>query len=217
MIELSEFERHVLPEVIGCPSSVIEQAVVQSIIDFAEHTWIFTKSFNTTLTSSDIEDSINDYVDFDVSQYVTDKNVIAIKELRIDGLEWRLKYISLEDETSYMDYLREENQKVFSFPDTGTVRIHELESGEEVYLEVVYKPTYGITEIDNVIYYDWLDAIASGAKARLMLMPNQPWTNTKMASYYEVMFRGFMAQAKQKIQQNYTDEPNRVKWRRFGE
>jgi len=217
MIDLNVFEKDVLVEAIGCPITIVKQAIVETIIEFAEGTWIFNRAFNQILTSTDINTDINDYVDFNVTEYVIDKNPIAIPEFRINGEEWVLKYMLLENETNYIEYLRENNQKLFSFPDPSTLRIHELESLQEIFLRIVYKPVYGITEINEEIYYDWYGPIIAGAKVKLQLMPNQPWTNREMAAYYLGQFKSGMSKAKAKFQRSFTDKSGAVKWRTFGE
>ncbi|MCK5614883.1 hypothetical protein KAR91_74160 [Candidatus Pacearchaeota archaeon] len=217
MIVLSEFARMVLPEILHCPSFTVEDSVRQTIIDFSEQAWIFSKSFNVTVESADINADLNDSVDIDVGEYVTDKIPVAVDEFRINGTSWKLKHLNLENESSYIQYLREADTKIFSFPDNSTLRVHEVTAGQELYFKVVYKPTYQITEIDDVMYNDWLEAIVSGTKMRLMAIPNQPWTNSKMVGYYMGVYRRNISKARRSMAKGYTGESKRVKWRSFGE
>jgi hypothetical protein len=215
MIQLIEFEKLVLPEVISCPTPTLTQAVLDSVVDFCEETHIFSKSFNETVAA--VNTDINDYVDINVSEYVTDKIVIAVAEFLIDGVVWKLKYMELENASTNISALREDDEKLFSFPDNGTVRIHELTVGQEVFLTCVYKPTYSITEIDDIIYNDWQEAIAAGAKQRLMAIPGQPWSNLELSQYYNFKNRRGVSEAKLKKQKGYTTAPDQVNWRAFGE
>lgn len=215
MKQLSDFERHVLAEVIGCPKPTLEYAVLRSIVDFAERSWIFRKSFNVDVDEDDFG-SVHDYLDTDVSEYVTDKVPIAVSSFKINGVEYNLKYMELQDETSYIDDLRMSTEKLFYFPNDTTIRVFEMVDGMELFFTVVYKPTYDITEIDDVVYNDWLDPITAGAKARLMVMPNQPWTDTKMAAYYLSLFKRGFSEAKRRYEKNYTNQSGHVNWRSFG-
>lgn len=217
MIQLSKFENLVLTEVLHCPGPTVTHAVKQSIINFAEETWIFSKSFNITVLADDIDSTLNDAVDIDVGQYVTDKFVIAVSDFLINGAPWRLKYLAIEDETSYIRSLRDTDEKLFSFPDNSTVRVHELTAGQELFLTVVYKPTYDIVEIDDILYNDWVEPIIAGAKMRLMSIPGQPWTEGGLSVYYRSIANRGMSEAKRKVQKNYTKAPGHVNWRAFGE
>lgn len=217
MIDLQEFQKFILPEVLLCPWPVMSYSLINAIVDFAEDTWIFTKSFNITVDEDDFGD-INDNLDIVVTEYVTDKQPIAIETFLIDGVIWRLKHVELYDEidADNLDGVRETDQKMFSFPNNSTLRIHELVDAQELFLKVVYKPLYNITEIDDVIYNNHLNAVVAGAKAKLLMIPNQPWTNGSMASYYVSMYKKGVSEARAKIQRGFTNEPGRVKWREFG-
>lgn len=217
MIDLREFEKFVLPEVLLCPWPVMSYNLITTIIDFAEDTWVFSKSFNYTVDEDDFGD-INDNLDIVVSEYVTDKQPIAVEEFFINGVTWRLKYIELYDDIDddNLDSVRESDEKMFSFPSNSTLRIHELVDAQELFLKVIYKPTYDITEIDDIIYNDHLNAIIAGVKGKLLMIPNQPWTNTSMAGYYVSIYKKYASEAKAKIQRGFTKEPGRVKFREFG-
>ena len=216
MIDLTNFSQLVIPDVLHCPSIMVTQAVKQSIIDFSEKTWIFSKSFNKVLSSTDIVTTINDYVDIDVGEYVTEKAVVAIDQFKIDGFDWDLKYVELENESNFVADLRLDTEKMFSFPDNTTVRIHEMESGYELFLKVIYKPIYNITTIDDILYNDYVEPIVAGAKYRLMTIPGQAWSNPGLAQYNESLWKRGMSEARRKISQ-YTSQRKRVNWRRFGD
>ena len=218
MIDLREFEKFVLPEVLLCPWPVMSYNLITTIVDFAEDTWVFSKSFNYTVATANIVTTINDYCDIVASEYVTDKQPIAVETFLIDGLIWRLKHVELYDDIDddNLDSVRESDQKMFSFPSNSTLRIHELVDAQELFLKVIYKPLYDITEIDDIIYNDHLNAIVAGAKGKLLMIPNQPWTNPSMASYYVGIYKKYASEAKAKIQRGFTREPGSVKWREFG-
>jgi hypothetical protein len=217
MIELSEFSKLALPEVLHCPSVTLDFAVRQVIIDFAMETWIFKKSFSVTVTTSDIDSTLNDSADINVGEYVTDKLVVAIDDFKINGVTWNLKYLELENSTNYMSYLRDTGTKVFSFPDNGTVRVHEMTNGDELFFTVIYKPTFDILEVDDELYNDWAEVIVAGVKGKLMTIPDKPWSDPKMAGYYKTQYRRGVSKARRVLLSDYTGVSSHVNWRSFGE
>jgi hypothetical protein len=218
MIQLTTFEKFIRPEVLLCPWPTLSYALTQTIIDFAEETWVFSKSFNVTAATADIVTAINDYIDIDAGSYVTDKTIIAVDDFLIDGVTWRLKYVDLSDDIDddNLSSVRDTDQKMFSIRDTGALRIHELSDGQKIFLKVIFKPDTDITEIDDTIFNDYLNPIVDGTKARLLMIPNQPWTNTAMAGYYLKGYDRGASIARRKIQKGFTKEPGFVKWREFG-
>ena len=138
-------------------------------------------------------------------------------EFLINGEPWKLKYMRLADETNYIRSLRLTDEKLFSFPDNSTIRIHELSNGDELFLKVVYKPTYDITEIDDIMYNDYVESVVAGAKRRLIAIPGQPWSDDERAMYYKAVAKRGMSHAKRIVQKGYTQEPKHVNPRAFGE
>ena len=51
---------------------------------------------------------------------------------------------------------------------------------------VALRPTRDSVSVDDFLYYRWAEAIADGAKARLLAVPQQPFTDQKMAEYYRL-------------------------------
>lgn len=58
--------------------------------------------------------------------------------------------------------------------------------------------------------------IAKGAQARLMLMPDRPWTDTNTGAFLRTEFKDVVAAAKIEVDRGGADAPSRVKYRRFG-
>ncbi len=56
----------------------------------------------------------------------------------------------------------------------------------DVYVSL--KPLRSATELPDILYNDWYQTIAAGAKAKLMVMPEKPWTNPKFAGLHSGVF-----------------------------
>lgn len=58
------------------------------------------------------------------------------------------------------------------------------------------KPTRASTTFPTFIYERYIETIAHGAKARLMMSPKKPYTDKEMGKYHESMFNGEVAEAR---------------------
>lgn len=53
---------------------------------------------------------------------------------------------------------------------------------------VSMKPLRSATALPDILYNNWYQSIAAGAKAKLMFMPEKPWTNPQLASVHASIF-----------------------------
>ena len=51
-------------------------------------------------------------------------------------------------------------------------------------MRVALKPTRAAESVEDEIYEDYVETIAAGAISRLMLSPEKPYTNEKLAIFY---------------------------------
>lgn len=58
-----------------------------------------------------------------------------------------------------------------------------------------FKPLRSATSLDDSLLEDWVDAVVSGACARLMIIPDQAFTEPKLAEYHMMRFKQEVAKA----------------------
>jgi hypothetical protein len=63
-------------------------------------------------------------------------------------------------------------------------------------LEVVLMPYMYSQTLSPVFLEKWSEAIAAGAKANLMAMPDKAWSNPQMSAYYQSQFDRFVGEAR---------------------
>jgi len=80
---------------------------------------------------------------------------------------------------------------------------------------LAYAPMRKSTGIIDYIYEDYAEEIARGAAARLMMIPNQQWTDPKMALGYRKQFMSDMSNARAHVNQGQMRAPISVHLRRF--
>lgn len=59
-------------------------------------------------------------------------------------------------------------------------------------VEVAYAPAHDAAKLPGALYTRHREDIVRGAAARLMLIPNRPWTDVKMAGLYRQLFWSHM-------------------------
>ncbi len=105
---------------------------------------------------------------------------------------------------------------------TGLVEINKIVVGEDTTYEIendgttidfdgkaatdydmaVYvslKPLRNATALPDILYNDWYQSIAAGAKVKLMVMPEKPWTNPKAAGLHSQVFETDVNSAMKKV------------------
>ena len=68
-------------------------------------------------------------------------------------------------------------------------------AGGNLRVLVALKPTRASTTFPAVIYQRYIEAIANGAKARIMRIPKKPYTDFKLAAWYKGEFDGAIGDA----------------------
>lgn len=80
---------------------------------------------------------------------------------------------------------------------------------------VALLPSRLSTRVDGVLLERYLDDIAAGALGRLMLTPDQPYTNVKGAADYAAKFKAGSASARSLVNGGMNHAPLRVRYQRI--
>lgn len=89
----------------------------------------------------------------------------------------------------------------FAITKQNMVHVSELPNEDVCFgltLVCYVKPTQAACEMPYELFEDWSDVIASGAKAKLLMMPKQPWTNFGLSTTFMKMFQIGKTRAKNK-------------------
>lgn len=191
----------VLPSCPGCGIPMAVEAVRQTVIDFcqrakawqAEHTITFvadTPDYALTLPANTV------LVDVVKCLYNADGLPIVPKsEAQLDAqyAGWRQWKAS--------------RPSFYYLPDLSTIRLVAMPSQAEanaVTAKLAVKPIQAATEFDTELYDQYADALAAGAMARLMLMPQQQWTNPKLAAIHGGMYEAQVGKTQKRVFKNNT-------------
>jgi len=215
---LTEFEKLVAIDVLGCPSELLTYQTRQAVIEFCSKSHALNIDLNFTISSGDIQSSINDYVDFDFSSYLSSERPVTVLRLNIDGSDWNVFRKNIAVDVTYLDDIKAEKTKYFDFIDDTTLRVFDIDSNNtEFYFQIALKPTQAATSVNDDLHEDWVEPIVAGAKYRLLSMPNKPWMDLKAANHNFTLFRRGISEAKVKVNKGFSNRPSMVKPQIFGQ
>lgn len=215
-VALTEISRRVAPDVMGCPSVLVDEAVLRTYIKFCEETHILEKAFEHDVLSTDVVAADNDSVNVNIATYLTDGRPILLTEFRIDGVPWDAQEIKLLNDQDDLDEIAISGTKFFTWPDTTHIKFYGIEDEDQrFFIKQIFVPLDSATTINEDLYYRYRDTIAAGARARLMFMPKKDWTDPSTAAKYLSEYNDGVAGAKIKQSHGMTRRSQSVKSLRF--
>ena len=175
-MKLSAFYPLVLPLVPGCPEVTVDHAVVRAAAEFCRETgvWRLTDRLFTTKA---------DESDYEIFPAESNTRIEWLEEVEVAGT--RIKESAIREPAA--DATGEPVQYFLAGP--RTVRL--LPTPDAAYAvtgAIVMAPTLSATAIDDTLFEDWAETIASGALMRLTTMPGA-WGSPDLARYHNKLFR----------------------------
>lgn len=198
-----QFAREVLPAVPGCSPLIAENAIRSAVIDLCQKARVWRETLAAINVVQDqaayvLTPSAGSRIISSVNVTYNEESIEADTEEDMDYVygDWRLlptgtptKYLFMSPETLTL------NKKPAAAITGGLI------------VRVTVKPTVDATDCDDLIRDDWLDVVADGAKAKLMAIPGQPWSNLAEARYLKKEFRKGVARARIRMIHGRTDKP----------
>lgn len=94
-------------------------------------------------------------------------------------------------------------------------RVPGADEANAVTLRVALKPTRAATSVDDVLFEDYVEVIASGAKASLQIVPGKTYSNPQMAAINQGAFTAGINAAMVKANKGHTRANLSVRMRRL--
>ena len=85
-----------------------------------------------------------------------------------------------------------------------------IASTNGVSVRVVIRPKDSASDIQTDIFAEYKQAIAIGTAASLMNMPNKPWSNAEMGTFYKMQYKARKDEAYLNVKQGYTKAKKQV-------
>ncbi|HEX7116269.1 MAG TPA: hypothetical protein VF193_14170 [Steroidobacter sp.] len=193
------FLPQVLPEVKGCPDVLAVNAIRNAAIEFCEKSSIWRYEFTSKFSL--VADKAT-YDLLDLADMPAGAEVIAVPWLGFKApntskfypvrgprsIEWLDRNVPTwrEDRASGVNHVEH-----FTLDDSviRVIPIPAEDQADALWPAAALKPDLLSIEGPDILYTDFLEFIASGAKARLMSMRDEPWSNETLAGHHFREFR----------------------------
>ena len=224
MESIASWERYVTPYVPNVAYKAFEDAVREAAIEFCEKTYIWrvdsdrldvvADAQTVTLVTSDAEAAESEIVGIDNVKYKEDgaadkqfRNLDPVSEVIADEQSGSWKF---QTASSPNGYWIGEDKGTLSFYQIPTVK-----SDAGLLVKLILKPDKTCTQLPDILYENWHDAIANGAKSILLAQNGQPWFDPNMATVWGSAFNLKVDEAKWVKYHGYNKRPTKVRMRRW--
>lgn len=189
------------PMMLDCPYPIAEQALRWAAIEICERTRCYanTQTKNVSSGSKSI-----------ILAPADDGLVSDIQEVRWNGKEIDPLTREEADNRTLTNPMGVPSGYYRPNPEVITLASPPASDGV-LKLVLILTPTRTATSIPRFLYDLHGDAIEHGAKARLLLIPNRPWTNGELAAYHKQEFEKMVGTLSIKADKDGTRRPLRVK------
>lgn len=185
-MKVHDFARWILPEVLGCPDPVVDQAIVSTVYEFCDQ----TGAWDEVQDAQTVEVGVGDY---DIPA-PTGAIPLRVLDVSLDGrllqsAPYRTSLLTLNVATP-IAYTSSIERGLIRLAPAPTV------SGGQLVVRAAYAPSMTATILPDFLMQRFAEVIASGTKARLQLMPGVSWSNPTLASVYAQRFNNGMLDAR---------------------
>lgn len=191
-IDLEEFLPTIIPYVRGVPDNVALEAVRQSVEEFCRRSLIVRK----VMDGVDVVADEPDYF-LDIPYYYYS---VALLEISLGSLP--LAHLDTETLANYfgpnwrtltgpVSYVTQDDTKSFRL-----VKIPTRTYTDPVRMTVALAPNKLATSVRRIVFDQWSETIAHGARARLHDTPDQPYFNPEAALRFRSWFDSGCSEAK---------------------
>ena len=192
----------VLPEVSGCPHPTLMLHLALASQRFCVETGAWVVMADEQITAKGL-------TEYDV-EAVTDAMAVRVRDVWLDGalLPPVRATAAFGHGGAVCGYTHYDDRQVLRLAGSPSV-------GQKLAMRVVLAPMTTSTTLPDALAMRYQSAIASGAKASLMVMPNQVWSNAPLAGYHAQAFERAISDARLEAIKDGADTPLTVNKRRF--
>ena len=198
MKSLSVFRPRIATRVTGCSDMLIDQAVLDTCIDFCDRSGVVRRMIDSFVTTASV-------LEYDVPGG-TQQNVAVIMRLWADSNE----LTPLDEDaiptpfgfiSSVLGVVNTPSApRFFTETQPGSVGLYPMpDKAYTINARVSMKPSRAATQVEDQLFEDWVDAITDGALARLYVMPLE-FHNAALANFhskqYEIGVNAALAEAR---------------------
>ena len=183
---LDEIIPWVQPDVIGCPEPTVRQAIVSAVAELCSTARIWSEiqdpiELEEGIADYDLDGPSQAYAVLVMDLYVgPDKlQAVTMDQLQQSLPDWRTATAARP--CFYNSAVTQGSVRIYPIPKG-------VQPGTSLVMRVAYMPSTGASSIPDFIGQGYMDTIAAGAKARLMRIPGQVFSNPTLAMHYRQQF-----------------------------
>lgn len=216
MATYEKFFPNILPEVPGAAETIVENAVRNSVIEFCEKSLILQRDHDPITL-------VEGLVDYDLDP-PTGYLCVKVMKAWLENNPLDPMAPDFVREAAVYNRLFSSYQSANSTPraylqkDERTISVWsppEKKYPNGLTLRVALKPTRASSEVEDLIFEDYAETIASGALSRLMMSAGKPYTNIEMAAVHKGLFQQGINMARQRATHGHVRSNLSVKLRRI--
>ena len=212
-MKVDDFFPHVLTDVIGCPDPTLRLQIVSAAAEFCRETLAWTESQDPI----PLANGVSDYeLDMPTQAYAYTVRDVWLNGRRLTPITMHALQSALPNWTT-----SESNEPIYynAATERGLIRIFPTPinvTDQTLVARTAFIPVMAATTLPDFLGQRHMEVIASGAKARLMLIPGTPWANPQLGTYHRELFNAGIVNAR--IEEAHDRVPGtiRVSPRSFG-
>lgn len=180
----SAWQADILPHVAQCPIPLIEHELMRAAQQFFAESRVWQVERSPISVTSGVSD-------LTIAPTDAQQELVRIETARWNGSQLRVKTASDMD-ASYMDDWRTHvgTPEVLIQVTPGLVWLYPIPDADgSLALRMSVRPSESATGIPDDMAVKFRDTLSYGAKSRLMLYPNKPWSAPDLGLALSVAFR----------------------------
>ena len=201
------FLPEVMPDLPGCPEPMVINAIRNAAIEFCERSWAWRVDLDPI-------DAIANQAVYDLSP---PNSSVVCHVIYVDFMGKQLFPATpdqLNDIWRGWRTVKNVQPTYFFLPDQRTIQLVAAPSAATVAavnMTVALKPTRTSKGLETVVYEEYAEGIAHGAKARLNAQINKEWTDKELSVYHNSMFMESYGMANLSAAKSFTRSPFRTR------
>lgn len=197
MAALSAFLPYLLPHVPACSEPYAIQALRSACIEFCSKTLLFQEvsAYSSVAGVADIE------LDIPTGAVLSKVLSVMWKRKELDAVTVETVRDPAALRGSFTGVTAEQQDPRVFFqktPAAAEISLYPIPPASEagvITVKAAFTPSRVASAVPDFLFEDWVEEIAAGAAVRLMLTPEQPFTNPAMAGVHKQMFDGGLRSA----------------------
>lgn len=166
----------IIPDQIGEQYSFASVYLMDVLREFCTRSHIVNDGFKHDVASSDPDATLNKSISITTPTAYSSWQPCEIMRLKINGIDYAAKERAITENIDDIDEIEETKTKFWYLSGDTTIVMYPFENiAVQLYLQMAFKPTDSVAELDDKTYRDWNDVIRAGVMAKLLNMPKKEW------------------------------------------